>query len=231
MPPLEQLLAARLITLTRFGGHTLVLDGRGAIYWPVRRLLVVSDLHIGKGSYLRQFANPVPGYDSKDTLLKVNELIDQYQPIELICLGDSFHDTRAYSRLSEAEQVELSTTVARVDSWHWILGNHDPELPVELDGDHANALEVDGLVFSHDLMSTAKHLIIGHFHPKVTLNLEGRKRTGRCFVATEKVMVMPAFGSYTGGLSCHDEAFLPVLGTSGRRYFFIQRNKIWQVAG
>ena len=52
----------------------------------------------------------------------------------------------------------------------------------------------------------------GHFHPKLRLNLKGRNVSRRCFVATATKLILPAFGSLTGGLDAHHPEILRKVG-------------------
>jgi hypothetical protein len=54
--------------------------------------------------------------------------------------------------------------------------------------------------------------ISGHFHPKLRLHLKGRQVSRRCFVASPSKIIMPAFGSLTGGLDAHHPAILGSVG-------------------
>ena len=63
--------------MLRFAGTVWVLDGKGALYCPANDTLLVADLHFEKGSYLSQYASPVPRYDSRATLAALSALIDR----------------------------------------------------------------------------------------------------------------------------------------------------------
>ena len=40
----------------------------------------------------------------------------------------------------------------------------------------------------------------GHYHPKLRVRVRGKLVSRRCFVATGAKIILPAFGSLTGGL-------------------------------
>jgi hypothetical protein len=42
--------------------------------------------------------------------------------------------------------------------------------------------------------------VSGHFHPKLRLRVRGKQVARRCFIGTETKLILPAFGSLTGGL-------------------------------
>jgi metallophosphoesterase superfamily enzyme len=48
--------------------------------------------------------------------------------------------------------------------------------------------------------------VAGHLHPSASLTVRGRRLTRRCFVADGTRLLLPAFGSYTGGLDVLDPA-------------------------
>lgn len=211
----------------QFAGHELLLDANGALYWPQERLLLVSDLHLEKASFLAQFGSMIPRYDTRDTLSRLERLILHYQPQQLVCLGDSFHDAKACSRLAESDHRHLSRLAESVTSWHWVLGNHDPALPSWLPGQCVPKMDMQGISLVHEPEAHRGFQIIGHFHPKLSLVLQGHKITGKVFAQDDKLLLMPAFGAYTGGLDVQHEALTSRL--SQPDYYLMYREKIWKV--
>src|SRR3954468_15352670 len=117
---------ADIATVT-LAGITLHADLSGALYWEEQRLLVVSDLHLEKGSSYAMRGQLLPPYDTIATLGRLGAVIARHDPRTVIALGDSFHDRRAHDRLSQPNREVLTALQARRD-WIWIAGNHDPEL-------------------------------------------------------------------------------------------------------
>ena len=63
----------------------------GALFWPARELLCVSDLHFGKAQRYAQIgASALPPYETRDTLMRLEQDITAHAPKSVICLGDSF---------------------------------------------------------------------------------------------------------------------------------------------
>ena len=213
---------------TVFAGQQLVLDGRAALYWPAQRALVVADLHLEKGSYLRRCGHPLPLYDTTDTLARLRCLVDHYRPERIIALGDSFHDAAAVSRLPAPEREQIETLCARAD-WVWILGNHDPHVPDCLPGRCAERLQLGDLLLLHEPSDIDLPQIIGHFHPKASLRLAGTKVGGKCFLQSPIRLLLPAFGSYTGGLDSDHPAIAGALGAGRQKRFLLHAQKIWQI--
>jgi hypothetical protein len=60
---------------------------------------------------------------------------------------------------------------------------------------------VDGLVLRHEAdPRDLRPELSGHFHPKLRVRVRGRLVSRRCFVATDRKLILPAFGALTGGL-------------------------------
>ena len=205
-----QLDSAGTVTIA---GVTLVADLSGALFWQDERLLVVSDLHLEKGSSYARRGVLLPPYDTAATLSRLACVIARHDPRTVIALGDSFHDRDAHGRLSERDRDAITALQARRD-WIWIAGNHDPALPDDLGGAVAGEVAIGGLVFRHEPTGAAGE-IAGHLHPKARVSTRGRSVERRCFAADGERLVMPSFGAYTGGLSIRDLAFAKIFQTLG----------------
>jgi len=172
----------------------------GALHWPDRALLVVSDLHFGKSERLaRRGGSLLPPYETQATLTRLDADIAVTAARTVICLGDSFDDTAASGTLDEPDRLWLVRLMAGRD-WIWVMGNHDP-CPVDLGGSHRAEVRLAGLGFRH-AASIDTPEISGHYHPKA--RLVGRARP--CFLIDDQRVIMPAYGTYTGGLPCDDPA-------------------------
>jgi DNA ligase-associated metallophosphoesterase len=194
-------------------GVTLAADLSGALYWEEERLLVVSDLHLEKGSSYAMRGVLLPPYDTIATLGRLGTVIARHDPRTVIALGDSFHDRDAHQRLSPANRDVLGALQARRD-WIWISGNHDPELPSDLGGTVAEEVAIGAITFRHE--PTGAHgEIAGHLHPKARVSTRGRAVERRCFATDGHRAIMPSFGAYTGGLNIRDAAFARIFRTLG----------------
>lgn len=183
-------------------------DLSGALFWERERLLVVSDLHLEKGSSFATRGVLLPPYDTVATLGRLAAVIAHYDPRTVIALGDSFHDRDAHERLSEPDREALSALQGGRD-WIWISGNHDPALPSDLGGAVASEVAIGAIVFRHEPTGVAGE-IAGHLHPKARVSTRGRSMERRCFASDGARAVMPAFGAYAGGLSIRDRAFAKI---------------------
>ena len=83
-------------------GAALEARGSGALWWPERQVLVVSDLHLGKSERIARLGGAMlPPYETQDTLARLDTEISAVGPSTLICLGDSFDDLTASQALSK----------------------------------------------------------------------------------------------------------------------------------
>ena len=189
-------------------GVTLLADLSGALLWEDERLLVVSDLHLEKGSSFAKRGTLLPPFDTVATLNRLASVITRHNPRIVIALGDSFHDRDAHTRLSDADRAQLAALQTGRD-WIWISGNHDPALPRDLGGTVADIIAIGAITFRHE-PTGERGEIAGHLHPKARVATRARMLERRCFVSDGDRAILPAFGAYTGGLSVRDAAFAKI---------------------
>lgn len=183
-------------------GAMLLPDPSGALFWPKERTLVVADMHLEKAATLaRRGAGFLPPYDTREALAVLEGLVRRHAPKRLIALGDAFHDAVAAQRLAEAEAARLRRLTAATD-WVWITGNHDPVAPLHLGGRAEAELTVGPLVFRHEPTPgpRADGEVAGHLHPKAAVSVRGQRVSRPCFVCDGHRLLLPAFGTFTGGL-------------------------------
>lgn len=192
--------------LLDFAGHQFVPLAARALFWPRHRALIVADLHLEKASWYAAHGQPLPPYDSHDTLDRLAQLAAETGAQAIWCLGDSFHDRAAADRIAPAVAERLIAQAALV-RLIWIAGNHDGLSGGAWGGRVADEIEVDGILFRHQCHPhETRPEISGHFHPKLRLNLRGRTVSRPCFASDERRLILPAFGSLTGGLDVGDAA-------------------------
>ncbi|MEO6580180.1 MAG: ligase-associated DNA damage response endonuclease PdeM [Sphingomicrobium sp.] len=195
-----------------FAGQSFAASPDGALFWPARNALMVADLHLEKASWFARFGQMLPPYDSLATLEALERQIDASGASSLYCLGDSFHDSFGCDRLAGDARALLISLTSRLD-WVWITGNHDAGFVDHCGGRIAEEMELDGIILRHEAdPADQRPEMSGHFHPKLRLNLKGRHVSRRCFVATSAKLILPAFGSLTGGLDAHHPEILRKVG-------------------
>jgi DNA ligase-associated metallophosphoesterase len=193
-----------------FAGIEVIACISGALYLPEARTLVVSDLHLEKGSRGARRGRLLPPYDSRATLAALAAAIVRHAPRRVVCLGDNFDDDDGSARLSREDAAHLRLLVG-LREWIWIAGNHDPAPPA-LGGMAVVELSLGPFVLRHAAAPEASGgEISGHFHPKAAVRSAGRRFSARCFVSDGERLILPAFGAYAGGLDVFAPALAAVL--------------------
>ncbi|MGC2776070.1 MAG: ligase-associated DNA damage response endonuclease PdeM [Bradyrhizobium sp.] len=208
-------------------GTTLRADLSGALVWDEQRLLVVSDLHLEKGSSFAARGTLLPPFDTVTTLRRLAAVVAHYNPRTVIALGDSFHDRDAHMRLSGDDRACIADLQVGRD-WIWITGNHDPA-PRGIGGEVVDEVTLGAVTFRHE-PTGARGEIAGHLHPKARVATRARTLERRCFVSDGERAVMPAFGAYTGGLSIRDPAFAKIFPMPGLTAHVLGDNRLHAIA-
>jgi DNA ligase-associated metallophosphoesterase len=225
-----------------FAGHELALGTGRALYWPAERTLLVADLHLEKASWFAARGQMLPPYDSRDTLERLADAVRLTGARRVITLGDNFHDDAGAWRL-DPHATGMLEALTRALDWVWITGNHDEALPRGFGGTIVADMVVGGVTLRHEARAgeTAPELS-GHYHPKLRVNARGRHIARPCAVVGRSAsgaerMILPAFGSLTGGLDaahpqiraalCPAQQIEALMPTRHR----IARFPLWQAAG
>ncbi len=179
----------------------LELTNQRALFWRDRNMLVLSDLHIGKTAHFRKSGIPISSEVLENDLMRLDQLIEHFNPSKLMVVGDLFH-------------AELNQDVLRFRQWArendkiqiiLIKGNHDRQSFEFYEGLNikvfSETLTISPFTFSHfsrhfpdDVFS-----ITGHTHPGITIKGKGKQRIKLpCFQITEQQLVLPAFSLFTG---------------------------------
>ncbi|MCB1547632.1 MAG: ligase-associated DNA damage response endonuclease PdeM [Hyphomicrobiaceae bacterium] len=211
-------------------GKDLVADMSGALYWPGERMLLVADMHLEKGSAAARRGHFLPPYDTRSTLGRLAEAIERFEPETVVSLGDSLHDRGAAERMSE-DDLDLLRSLQEGRNWRWITGNHDPELPDLLGGEVCDGMEVGGVWLRHaPLPGRITHEIAGHLHPAARVSLYGYSIRRPCFVSNGLRLLMPAFGTYTGGLNILKPEIYDLFGSEGLSVQMLGQDGIYALA-
>jgi hypothetical protein len=195
----------------------VLLPGRAA-FLPKTSTVVCSDIHLGKAATFRHAGMPIPEGSAQQDLKRLSQIIQFCKAQRLVITGDLFHARSGCTAQvldefrSFCEQVRIShdTQVTLV------VGNHDQSLgkrfrPYEIGIERCEQEIIEppfrfvhNQPLDHDdratHLQTTHFTIAGHIHPKITVSGSGRDRlTCRCFVTTGTTLLLPAFGSFTGG--------------------------------
>lgn len=192
----------------RTEADVVLLPGRAA-FLPASATLLVADLHLGKAATFRKAGIPVPEGSSQADLARLARLVHETSARRLVIVGDLFHaksgcTDQVFAEFATARRLFAGTEVILV------IGNHDRTLgkvPTTLGLDACLPHLADGAWhFVHEPSAPltgsahAGFTISGHLHPTVSIRSPGGDQIAdRCFVAEATTLVLPAFGSFTGG--------------------------------
>ena len=192
--------------LTLPGGTALWLLPQRAVWWPEARAVFVADVHFGKAATFRRAGQPVPHGTTADNLARLDAVLATTGAEHLVFLGDFLHarpgaDAPLWSQLFpwRARHAAVRMTLVR--------GNHDlhagdppPQLGVALADEPWPPVPGAPLLACHHPQAVAGGTVLaGHLHPTATLYGPARDALRLpCFAATPGLLVLPAFGAFTG---------------------------------
>jgi hypothetical protein len=211
-------------------GRTFLADQSGALYWPAEKTLIVADLHFEKGSAYASRGIMLPPYDTRQTLLRLAQVIERLDAETVVALGDSFHDDDAADRISK-DDLQILKIIQEDRRWIWVTGNHDPVVPEIFGGERVDELVLGGIALRHvPRLGRITHEIAGHMHPAARISIYGTSLRRPCFVGNGLRLILPAFGAYTGGLNVLDDAFLPYFDDDGLSVWMLGEEGLYPIA-
>ncbi len=214
----------------KFGGTDIELDGEGFLWLPHKKILVVSDIHFEKSTFFSKFGTFLPPYDTLNDLQRLYDKINFYRPDKFIALGDSFHDLKAFERMKSEEKSLLNNIINSVGEWVWITGNHD-EVIEGVNGKYHDEYFAENINFTHIAQPEYEGFeISGHYHPKVKVNISGHTISAPCFLISGKKIIMPSFGSFTGGLFINHAELLQLIPEEERNIFAIKQGRVFPIS-
>lgn len=195
----------------QFAGEMLHPLPSGALWWPREQTLFVADLHLEKASHFAVKGWLLPPHASAETLATLIDAVESAGARRVVCLGDSFHDQGGPDRLLPDARRALSLMTRNLD-WWWITGNHDEDAAARLGGRVLEETRLGPFVLRHEA-DPADPLpeLSGHFHPKLVVRHRGRQISRRCVAMSATKLILPAFGTFTGGLAVDDPAIAAAL--------------------
>ena len=212
-------------------GVEAVLGPEGALWLPGERALLVADLHFEKGSAQLARGYVVPPYDTAATLDALERAVARHDPARLVSLGDAFHDVAGPTRLIPRDRERLVALTTGRDLV-WITGNHDPVIAGDLPGERAAELRLGPLMLRHEPSpGAAPGEIAGHLHPAAVLRGGPRTVRRKCLASDGARAVLPAFGTYAGGLDLANPALRRLFDPRALVAYMLSDGQVFPVAG
>jgi len=172
-----------------------------AMYWPEKKMLILSDPHLGKITHFRKAGIAVPLEAKNENWRNLNDLIVSQAPRSVYFLGDLFHST--YN--DEWQELEEFMSVFDNIEFHLVLGNHDILEEKVYQNSRLKVCEQsiqDQFIFTHHPLKEPQGELFnfcGHIHPSILLSGKGRQRIKLpCFYFYDQQLILPAFGVFTG---------------------------------
>lgn len=170
------------------------LDARLALWLARTRTLVVADLHWGYATSHRARGNLLPIWGDAEIATRLQALIADYQPAEMIWLGDSLHTLAG----RDAAETFLRHAPVPIEI---VFGNHDAKW--ERARDRACVLR-DGFCLHHgdtpQAISPGVVEIVGHHHPAaVWSDGAGTHLKLPAAIVSARRIVLPAFSPWAAG--------------------------------
>jgi metallophosphoesterase superfamily enzyme len=200
----------------------LWLDARLALWLPEERLLVAADLHWGYAQSHRAQGHLLPLWGDAEIAARLDGLLRDYQPRDMLWLGDSLHTLDG--RAAAEEFLRAAPVPVTI-----LAGNHDRRW------DRAEAQEERrGRFWFHhgDMERPAPGgcvEIIGHHHPALAWSDgAGTRLKLPALVASAGRLILPAFSPWAAGTPWNqrlgdDEALWAV---AARRIFSLSRAQL-----
>lgn len=182
-------------------GQEWTLHPEKAIFWREEQLLIVTDIHLGKSGHFRKSGIAAPGGINKKNLDRLANLIESFEPVELLILGDLFHSDANKDWL-EFEEWRNSLPDLKITL---VTGNHDVLHHSFYESGNIQTTPVlkrGTFTFKHhhDIDSESDSIVVsGHIHPAVKVKVKGRQSIKvPCFLFRKNHVLLPAFGEFTG---------------------------------
>jgi DNA ligase-associated metallophosphoesterase len=188
----------------------VLLDPERALFWPARSTLIIADPHFGKDDIFRRGGIALPRGPSISDLQRLTRLLEHYACTRLCVLGDFVHGaTESGDSFLHAFRVwRGSHRAVTVDI---VAGNHDRRESAAKWRDFANwhtRPVVDlPFVLAHEPREHPEgYVLAGHLHPAVRLRRKGGAGRVPVFWQRSHGLVLPSFGSFTGGANVRPAA-------------------------
>ena len=181
--------------IKKIHNQTLILDYRKLVFWVEESILILSDLHIGKIIHFNKNGISIPKDISFKNLKILKSGIEDYQPNDVLFLGDLFHSS--YNSEWDEWIDFFNNSKLR---FTLILGNHD-QIQFNIDNlNILNKLTKEPFYFTHIPTSKSSNFnISGHIHPAFKIRGKAKQTIKLpCYYLSHNQLILPSFGQFTG---------------------------------
>lgn len=186
-------------------GKGLLADTSGAVYWPAESALIIADLlypSIGAAAAGRR--------DVRRTLTQVAEVIDRYDPDRVLALGGV---ALAPGETLARADFEMLKVVHEDRQWFWIGETCAPDVAAPFGAEVREELVLSGLTLRHrPNPARITHEIAGALQPAARIAAYGYDLRRPCFISNGLRLILPAFGTLSGGTNVAGDGFHDLMG-------------------
>ena len=180
------------------GNNSFTLHASGAIFWKEKKILLISDVHLGKIAHFRKHGLAIPENAIVENFNRLDEVVALFHPKKIIFLGDLFHSKmNAEWNLFAYWVHKIQTEIVLVEGNHDIIDRKNyADLNIKI---HSKLIIGDFLLTHHPNETERFFNFCGHIHPGIKLKDLGRQSMKlACFFRKDKQLILPAFGEFTG---------------------------------
>lgn len=178
-----------------------------SVFLLLAKILVIADVHIGYEDALMQAGIMMPRSQFKETMNDLKKVFDGIKAEEIIILGDLKHEFGTISGQEWREVREFLKYLKEKARVILIKGNHDKILEPISQQENIEVKDFyikDEVAFIHGDKKfkevedkEIKLIMMGHFHPAITIQEGAKKETYKCFLVGnwkgKEIIILPSF--------------------------------------
>ncbi|KAF2511858.1 ligase-associated DNA damage response endonuclease PdeM [Flavobacterium foetidum] len=188
------------MTIT-INNQNFILHPCGAAFWEEKKMLLISDLHLGKIAHFRKHGMAIPEKAVQQNFNRLKNVLELFDSEAIIFLGDLFHST-----INTEWDFFAEWTKSVTQQLILVEGNHDiisRKYYADLNIEIYSELIIEGFLLTHHPSKRENFFnLCGHIHPGIKLKGLGRQFLSlSCFFRKPYQMIFPAFGEFTGNFN------------------------------
>jgi len=212
-----------------------------ALFIKKKKILVISDVHLGIESEYQKKGVLVPKFHFKDLMKRFEFIFSKVKPELILITGDLKHEFGGISEQEWRELLRFFDYLAKHAKKIVLLkGNHDPFLgPIakkrnlEVKKEH----QIGDILFIHGdyepkLNKTVKTILMGHEHPAITLREKTKTEKFKCFLKGKykgrDLVVLPSLNLLVEGTDVLQGYFIsPLLKNKNFEIFIVEEKMVY----
>ena len=190
-----------------------------ALRLSTEKILIINDLHIGYEEALHRKGILVPKFQLQEIIREMKAILSKVKPRKIIINGDLKHEFGTVLRQEWNEVLEfLDFCLQHCQEVIIIKGNHDPIIKPIAEKRGIQVVKeylVDDIAIVHGdklIETKAKHIIIGHEHPAITIREKSKREKYKCFLKgkwqRKELIAVPSFNPLLEGTDILKEELL-----------------------